>query len=102
LTTAAFNAIPYGRICLGLSLIAFAVATLIGWSYFGEKAVEYLFGKAGINTYHICYIVMIFIGSIMTLDLVWELTDFVNAGMAIPNLVCLILLRKKIPPYNNT
>jgi len=100
-TTAAFAAIPFGRICLGLSLIAFAVATLIGWSYFGEKAVEYLFGKSGIGTYQICYIVMIFIGSIMTLDLVWELTDLVNAGMVIPNLICLILLRKKIPPYED-
>ena len=100
-TTAAFAAIPFGRICLGLSLIAFAVATLIGWSYFGEKAVEYLFGKSGIGTYQICYIVMIFIGSVMTLDLVWELTDLVNAGMVIPNLICLILLRKKIPPYED-
>jgi len=100
-TTAAFAAIPFGRICLGLSLIAFAVATLIGWSYFGEKAVEYLFGKSGISTYQICYIVMIFIGSVMTLDLVWELTDLVNAGMVIPNLICLILLRKKIPPYED-
>jgi len=101
-TTAAFMAIPFGRTCLGLSLIAFAVATLIGWSYFGEKAVEYLFGKSGIKTYQLCYIVMIFIGSVMTLDLVWELTDLVNAGMAVPNLLCLMLLRKKIPPYNKT
>lgn len=100
-TTAAFTTIPFGKTCLGLSLIAFAVATLIGWSYFGEKAVEYLFGKSGINTYHICYIVMIFIGGVMTLDLVWELTDLVNAGMVIPNIICLILLRKKIPPYKN-
>lgn len=100
-TTAAFMAIPFGRVCLGLSLIAFAVATLIGWSYFGEKAVEYLFGKSGIGTYHICYIVMIFIGGIMTLDLVWEFTDLVNAGMVIPNVICLFLLRKKILPYKN-
>lgn len=99
LTTAAFDAIPFGSRILGLSLIAFAVATLIGWSYFGEKAVEYLFGKTGISTYRLCYIVMIFVGSIMSLDLVWELTDFVNALMALPNLLCLILLRKKITPY---
>ncbi len=96
LTTAAFNSLPYGNIILGLSLIAFAVATLIGWSYFGEKAVEYLFGKSGINTYRLCYIVMIFIGSIMSLELVWEMTDLVNAFMAVPNLLCLFLLRKKI------
>lgn len=99
LTTAAFAPIPFGRIILGVSLIAFAIATLIGWSYFGEKAVEYLFGKSGINTYRLCYIVMIFLGSIMSLKLVWELTDFVNAFMAIPNLLCLLALRKKIIPY---
>lgn len=100
LTTAAFSPIPYGRSILGISLIAFAIATLIGWSYFGEKAVEYLFGKSGINTYRLCYILMIFIGSIMSLKLVWELTDLVNACMAIPNLVCLLVLRKEILPYD--
>ncbi|HHV13523.1 MAG TPA: sodium:alanine symporter family protein [Clostridiales bacterium] len=98
-TTAAFGAIPMGNVLLGLSLIAFATATLIGWSYFGEKAVEYLFGKSGISTYRICYIVMIFVGSIMSLELVWEMTDLVNAFMALPNLLCLFLLRKQIQPY---
>lgn len=102
LTTAAFDALPFGDQILGLSLIAFAIATLIGWSYFGEKAVEYLFGKTGISTYRICYIVMIFIGSIMSLELVWELTDLVNAFMALPNLICLLLLRKLIIPYHRT
>jgi AGCS family alanine or glycine:cation symporter len=101
LTTAAFIPIPFGRIILGISLIAFAIATLIGWSYFGEKAVEYLFGKSGINTYRLCYIIMIFVGSVMSMKLVWELTDFVNAFMAIPNLICLIALRRKIMPYNH-
>lgn len=100
LTTAAFSPIPFGKSILGISLIAFAIATLIGWSYFGEKAVEYLFGKSGINTYRLCYIVMIYIGSVMSLKLVWELTDFVNALMAIPNLICLLVLRRKILPYD--
>lgn len=99
LTTAAFDAIPLGNVFLGLSLVAFATATLIGWSYFGEKAVEYLFGKTGISTYRICYIVMIFIGSILSLELVWELTDLVNAFMALPNLICLFFLRKQVLPY---
>ena len=101
LTTAAFDSIPMGNLLLGISLIAFAVATLIGWSYFGEKAVEYLFGKDGIGIYRLCYIVMIFVGSVMSLELVWEMTDFVNALMAIPNLFCLFALRKKILPYRD-
>lgn len=100
LTTAAFEPIPFGKTILGIALIAFAIATLIGWSYFGEKAVEYLFGKSGINTYRLCYIVMIFVGSIMSLKLVWELTDFVNVFMALPNLICLLALRHKIRPYD--
>lgn len=97
LTTAAFAAIPYfGKPFLGISLIAFAMATLIGWSYFGEKAMEHLFNGKGIKLYQTCYIVMIFIGSIMSLDIVWELTDFINALLAIPNLFALIALRKLI------
>jgi AGCS family alanine or glycine:cation symporter len=102
LTTAAFSTLPYGGVFLGISLVAFAIATLIGWSYFGEKAVEYLFGKSGIGTYRICYIIMIFIGSIMSLELVWELTDLVNAFMALPNLICLFFLRKQVLPYYKT
>lgn len=98
-TTAAFAAIPFGAQILGISIVAFAIATLIGWSFFGEKAVEYLFGKSGISTYRVCFIVMIFLGSIMSLELVWEMTDFVNALMAVPNLTCLILLRHQIKPY---
>jgi AGCS family alanine or glycine:cation symporter len=97
LTAAAFASLPFmGETILGISLIAFAVATLIGWSYFGERAVIYLFGSKAIKPYQIGYITMIFIGAIMSLDLVWELTDFINILMAIPNLLALILLRDKI------
>lgn len=97
LTTAAFNQIPFiGGNMLGISIIAFAVATLIGWSYFGEKAVDYLFGKEGIGIYRICYIVMIFIGSILSLEFVWELSDFINAFMILPNILSLLVLYKKI------
>jgi len=81
---------------LGISIIAFAVATLIGWSYFGEKAVDYLFGKSGIETYRICYIIMIFIGSILSLEFVWEFSDLVNAFMIMPNVLSLLVLYKKV------
>lgn len=97
LTTAAFNQIPYiGQPMLAISLIAFAIATLIGWFYFGETAVNYLLGKKGLKTYQLIYIVMIFLGGIMSLDLVWELSDLVNAMMALPNLTSLLLLVKLI------
>lgn len=96
LTTAAFAQLPFGVLMLRISLVAFAVATLIGWSYFGEKAVEYLFPKKGIEIYRLVYILMIFFGSIMSLELVWESSDLVNAIMTVPNLIALWLLRKKI------
>ena len=96
-TTAAFANIPYvGELILGIALICFAMATLIGWSYFGEKATEYLFGKKAINYYHIIYLVAIFIGSILSLELVWDLTDTFNAFMALPNILALLFLYKKI------
>lgn len=97
LTSAAFAQIPFfGIRMLNLSLIAFATATLIGWSYFGEKAVDYLFGAKGISIYRFGYILMIFFGSILSLDLVWESADLINALMAIPNVIALIYLRKEI------
>lgn len=97
LTTAAFKQIPViGENMLGISIIAFAVATLIGWSYFGEKAVDYLFGKSGIGTYRVCYIVMIFVGSVLSLEFVWEFSDLVNAFMIMPNILSLLVLHRKI------
>lgn len=97
LTTAAFAQIPFlGTGMLGVSLICFACATLIGWSYIGEKAVRYVFGNKGIGIYRFGYIIMIFLGSIMSLDLVWECSDFVNALVAVPNILALFLLRKQI------
>lgn len=101
LTSAAFSSIPFfGESLLGISTLAFAIATLIGWSYFGEQAVLYLFGSRGIKPFQVCYIVMIFVGAVMSLELVWELTDFINLFMALPNLLALFLLRNKIsvPP----
>ncbi len=96
LTTIAFEQIPFGAYILGFSIIAFAAATLIGWSYFGEKAVVYLFGKEGIGTYRVCYIVMIFIGAILSLEFVWELSDLINAFMIIPNVLSVWFLYRNI------
>lgn len=97
LVLAAFEQIPViGSASLHLSLIAFAIATLIGWSYFGERAFCYLFGETHVKYYQIAYLVMIFIGTILSLELVWELTDCINVFMAIPNLIALFALHKKI------
>lgn len=99
LTTVAFLSFgSAGPLLLTLSLCAFAAATLIGWSYFGEKAAEFLFGIKGIRIYRLIYIVMIFVSSVMSLDLIWELSDLANALMALPNLLCLLLLIREVHP----
>lgn len=94
---AAFSLLPYGETFLALSIVAFAVATLLGWSFFGEKAAEFLFGNSQIKTYRFLYCFMIFLGSQMALSLVWELSDFFNALMLVPNLISLFLLQKHLP-----
>ena len=98
LTSAAFSLLPFGEVILSFSLIAFAYATLIGWSYFGAQGAQYLFGRESLKTYRLCYLGMIFIGSVMSLPLIWEMTDFINACMALPNVAALFLLRREILP----
>lgn len=95
-TTMAFAALPYGDIILTLALIAFAMATLIGWSFFGERALEFLCGEHYKKLYQTAYLIMIFLGAVMSLELVWELTDLINAFILIPNIIALFLLRNKI------
>jgi AGCS family alanine or glycine:cation symporter len=68
------------------------LATIIGWSYYGERCVEYLFGKAGILPYKILYVASSFFGGVASLGLVWDIADILNGLMALPNLVALIFL----------
>lgn len=97
LTDAAFTFLPgLGNTFLSLCLIAFAITTLIGWSYLGESSVEYLSGDKGIFLYKVAYIVMIYIGAVLPLGFVWECTDLINAFMVLPNVAALFLLRKHI------
>ncbi len=99
LTAAAFSHLPYvGNAFLTISLAAFAITTLIGWSYFGEKATEYLMGSKGIPYYKLAYILMIYFGAIIPMNLVWECTDLINALMVLPNVLALYLLRNRIKP----
>ena len=96
-TFIAFSKLPFGAKILAISIVFFAIATLLGWSFFGEKATEFLFGIEQIKTYRFLYCCMIFFGSQMTLTLVWELSDFFNALMILPNILSLFLLRKYLP-----
>jgi len=93
LTKGAFAQIPVvGPIVLSVGLLTFVFSTILGWSYYGERATEYLFGKKSIKPYRIAWVIAVFLGSITSLTLVWDLADAMNALMAIPNLVSLIAL----------
>ncbi|MFV0545147.1 MAG: alanine/glycine:cation symporter family protein [Bacteroides sp.] len=97
LTKAAFSKIPvFGTTILSVGIVTFAFSTILGWSYYAEKAVEYLGGRRWIKIYRVFWIIAIYIGSIMNLSLVWNISDTMNALMAIPNLISLILLWKVV------
>ena len=89
----AFSKIPYvGAPLLTFGILTFAFSTILGWSYYGESAVNYIEGQRINRFYRIIYIVMLFFGSIISLDIIWSIADCMNALMAIPNLVALLLL----------
>ncbi len=93
LTKVAFAKIPIvGTPLLTFGLLTFAFSTILGWCYYGERAVEYLKGHRWVIVYRVFYIVAIFFGSVMNLDIVWNLADCMNALMAIPNLISILAL----------
>ncbi|MBR5102313.1 MAG: alanine:cation symporter family protein [Muribaculaceae bacterium] len=93
LTRKAFGVIPYvGEPILLVGILTFAFSTILGWSYYGERAMEYLAGKRSILFYRFMWIALCFVGSVMSLGVVWNIADIMNAFMAIPNLVALLLL----------
>ncbi len=93
LTFMAFQQLPYiGTPILVIGIVAFAYSTVLGWSYYGERCVEYLFGTKGMIPYRIFFVLVLLIAPVISLDLVWTLSDIFNSLMAIPNLVALVLL----------
>lgn len=97
LTTLAFGQIPViGPVILTLGIICFAYSTILGWAYYGERAVEYFAGKKGLIPYRVLYIAVAAIAPVVALDVVWALADILNALMAIPNLIAVLLLSNVI------
>ena len=95
LTTVAFSKIPYiGAPLLSFGILTFAFSTILGWSYYGESAVNYIEKRRSNRFYRILYIVALFFGSIINLDIIWNIADCMNALMTIPNLTALLLLSK--------
>jgi AGCS family alanine or glycine:cation symporter len=93
LTSAAFTEVPYiGNAVLTFGLLTFVFSTILGWSYYGEKAIEYLFGKKLIMPYRWAWVGAVMVGSVASLQAVWTFADIANGLMALPNLVSLIVL----------
>ncbi|HQG42379.1 MAG TPA: sodium:alanine symporter family protein [Spirochaetota bacterium] len=80
----------WGGIVVSISLIFFAYSTILGWSYYGEKAIEYIAGERAIKPYRLLWVIIVFIGAVGRLDVVWAVTDIMNGLMAFPNLIALL------------
>ena len=97
LTSLAFGMIPYiGVPILVVGLITFAFSTILGWYYYGERCAVYLFGEKVIMLYKILWVIGIFVGSLVELNLVWDMADLLNGLMAIPNIFAVLLLSNVI------
>lgn len=83
---------PVGPAFIAIAILLFAFSTVLGWSHYGSKAFEYLFGSGSIIVYRIIFIVFILCGATMRLDLAWDLSDTFNGLMAIPNLIGVLAL----------
>ena len=88
--TAAFGS--FGPKFIAVSILLFAYSTTLGWSHYGTKAVEYLFGTAGSRIYKVVFVGVTVVGATMKLGLAWDLSDTFNGLMSIPNLIALLLL----------
>ncbi len=93
LTTLAFGQVPYiGPFILVVGIICFAFSTILGWAYYGERCVEYVAGKKALIPYRLLYVIVALVAPVVALDLVWLMADILNALMAIPNLIAVLLL----------
>jgi AGCS family alanine or glycine:cation symporter len=99
LTIAAFSSAlgSYGKLIISIGISLFAFSTILGWEYYGEKSLEFLVRKkSAIKIYRMVYCLVTFVGATTALQVVWDFSDTMNGLMAIPNLICLILLNKDI------
>ncbi len=87
-----------GSVFVALCIVLFAFSTVLGWSVYGLKCFEYLFGRNKCYVYRCIYVVFIFLGAVVSLEAVWEMSDAFNALMMVPNLIGIVVLRKRICP----
>lgn len=102
LTYKAFQQIPViGTPILVIGIAAFAYSTILGWSYYGERCVEYLFGRCGMIPYKLIFVFILLVGPVIKLDLVWTMADIFNALMSIPNLIAVVVLSPVVVKETN-
>lgn len=94
MTQGAFSTVfgSLGSATLSICLVLFAFTTILGWNYYGERCIEFLFGVKGIKPYRLVFILMVALGGFLQIQLVWTIADIVNALMAFPNLIALLAL----------
>ena len=93
LTSMAFGKLGLiGPIILTFGMLTFASSTMLGWSYYGDRSAEYLFGNRAVMPYRIVYVLLAYVGSTVSLDVVWNTSDALNGLMAIPNIIAVLLL----------
>ena len=91
----------FGSTVVIIATVLFAYSTILGWSYYGERSFEFLFGDRSIKIYRVIFIAFVMVGAVLELRLVWNFSDLANGLMAIPNLIALLLLSKVITAETN-
>lgn len=104
MTTEAFSlglSEGFGPMIVAIGLMFFAFTTILGWNYYGERCVVYLFGQGAVLVYKVVFVALILSGAFIKLDMIWLIADIVNGLMAVPNLIGLILLRHVVAEETN-
>jgi AGCS family alanine or glycine:cation symporter len=90
-----------GTVVVSLATVLFAYSTILGWSYYGEKAFEFLLGSRLVRVYRVLFVAGVMVGAMMQLEFVWNFSDMMNGMMAIPNLIALLLLSNVVSSETN-
>ena len=91
----------FGALVVVFATVLFGYSTILGWSYYGERAFEYIFGDKSVKIYRVVFVSFVLVGAMLELKLVWNFSDLANGLMAIPNLIALLLLSKIISEETN-
>lgn len=86
----------WGNLLVSISAMTFAFSSILAWEYYGEKCFEYLFGATWVHFYRYLWVIFVFVGSMVKLEIIWNFSDAMNAMMVVPNLIGLILLSGKL------